>query len=161
MSIDVLTRQTFCRKCGRSLTDPDSIRAGIGPVCGKKRTPGPNEVDTGGSVFRVLSIDLETGIMVLEDVGLKDRRPLHAAMDDVVRNMGGDRLAVVYRDTMGKWDVWFQGKYYPGGLARDKITALSIAHDLAEGKTPAVWITDHERGRVTLDRVPTLPRKGN
>lgn len=31
------TGETTCRVCGRRLTDPESVRAGIGPVCAEKQ----------------------------------------------------------------------------------------------------------------------------
>lgn len=44
-----------CAVCGRTLTDPKSIAAGVGPECGKKRQGkrhrGPGYAPTGGGSY--------------------------------------------------------------------------------------------------------------
>ncbi len=40
------TKVVLCRRCGQALTDPISIRLGIGPVCREKEiVEGEGEVD--------------------------------------------------------------------------------------------------------------------
>jgi hypothetical protein len=102
---------SYCRCCGKPLTDPVSRELGIGPVCRisrKEREAGreslfANRATYGTAVVRgvVCLIDLDAGKTITNDVenvvaDLAARRLLLGPFDEPRR--------VIYRDTMGVWD---------------------------------------------------------
>ena len=112
-----------CRRCNRELKNPDSIRAGIGPVCaarvrGRNRQLGP-ECD-----FRVVKVsDVDRIVWIVDYDGgersvTNDAEAVVAALES--RYPG---YRVIYRDSMGAWDeLCHQG---------DRFTGFKPARELA------------------------------
>ena len=95
-----------CEVCGRPLTDPVSIEAGIGPIC---RTAGHRrrqlELFDNPSDYR---IELAGDVICITDLVLGGRTVTNDAagvIADLLR-LGYDltRMPVIYRDTQGNWD---------------------------------------------------------
>lgn len=60
-------RASRCIRCGRALTNPTSIRRGMGPVCFRKTSGALGSVGAGGNGYsdRYLDVDLEEGGLIM------------------------------------------------------------------------------------------------
>ena len=95
-----------CEVCGRPLTDPVSIEAGIGPICraaGHRRrqlglfdNPADYRIELAGDVICISDLDLGGRTVTNDAAGV---------IGDLLR-LGYDltRMPVIYRDTQGNWD---------------------------------------------------------
>ncbi|CAO4181067.1 hypothetical protein EEDFHM_03847 [Methylorubrum populi] len=95
-----------CEVCGRPLTDPVSIEAGIGPICraaGHSRrqlglfdNPSDYRIELAGDVICVTDLD-RGGASVTNDAAGVIRDLVEAGHDL-------SRMPVIYRDSTGTWD---------------------------------------------------------
>lgn len=95
-----------CSECGRALTDPKSVQAGIGPVC-----RGKGCATNGGekNMHRARYTCTEQAVCI----ALEDRDQGKSITNDaeaVIRDLSERGLPigvkpVIYRDTSGQWDM--------------------------------------------------------
>lgn len=95
-----------CICCGRVLTDPVSIAAGIGPVCAMTAKEA-ELASRNGHLFRAeYRVRVDAGVIVIEDLdrGRTVTNDAEAVIADLAR-VGHDlTLPVMYRDSSGIWD---------------------------------------------------------
>lgn len=96
----------ICRICGRVLTDPKSLKAGIGPVCNgaehSKSRIGKPEDDDMRSRYTTAIRD---GLIVLEDQdqGRSVTNDAELVIQDLRSRHMDLSMPVIYRDTDGMW----------------------------------------------------------
>lgn len=97
---------SVCGICGRPLTNPASVAAGIGPVCAGKGHGIINkgEIEMKGANYTVSE---QAVAIVVED--LNTGRSVTNSADEVIEDLRARGLdltkPVIYRDTMGQWDM--------------------------------------------------------
>lgn len=156
-----------CEVCGRPLTDPVSIEAGIGPIC-----------RSNGHARRQLSIfdnrsdyctELAGHVICITDLNLGSRSVTNDA-EGVIRDLvesGYDlaRMPVIYRDSTGTWDEMvvnngrFAGFRHLDTARKEALRAIAMGLDVpppdmvpqpvqqqqADAKAPAPRLSLEER----------------
>lgn len=139
-----MAKTTQCRRCGRTLTDPKHVAAGIGPVCAGKAAAEPAEggmldKDRGGTQAGRLSrsewtFRVEGDFVLVEDLNRGGRSVTNDAenvLADLGREIGLAGKRILYRDSEERWDeirhegVFFRG-FAPNG-ARTPSEAIAVA----------------------------------
>lgn len=98
-----------CEACGRTLTDPFSVKAGVGPVCRAAGHQGRRQLNLddflAGADFESEIVD---GVITLTDLdrgGPTVTNAVIAVVGDLVyQGFAGDSMPIIYRDTSGRWD---------------------------------------------------------
>lgn len=128
-----------CSECGRPLTDPESVRLGIGPVC--REALGPmgvmavlskrkNETENLLSSYSVSQVD---DVLVIKDLN-RGGRSLTNDVERVLAELAAKQdlagQVVIYRDSMGRYDgVEHENglfkRFYPIGEFRASVAVQS------------------------------------
>lgn len=67
MTTKTATRTAKCKRCGRTLTDPKSVAAKLGPVCAKKRAA---EQRASAVIARHQPVQVDKAIELIGDAGI-------------------------------------------------------------------------------------------
>lgn len=96
-----------CGACGRPLADPRSIAVGIGPVCAGKGRGIVNKGEIEMEHRATYTVSDQAAAIVVEDRG--GGRSVTNGAEEVIEDLRARGLdlakPVIYRDTMGRWDV--------------------------------------------------------
>lgn len=119
----------FCRICNRPLTDPVSVRVGVGPVCRVKQKNKDLRMKKTGTLFGD-GVSYTYGVTngVLHIVDKDGAVSVTNAMERVLLEIweqGEDlpNLLVIYKDSLGTWDgVHFTATKRPKGELVDAET---------------------------------------
>ena len=97
-----------CEACGRSLSDPESVKAGVGPVCrshGHSRRQMHFDDLLAGANY---TTDIVGDVICVEDLDRGGPSVTNAAVA-VIQHLAYmrfdlDHMPVIYRDSDGRWD---------------------------------------------------------
>lgn len=81
------TRTAQCKRCGRTLTDPKSVAAKLGPVCAKKRAA---EARAAAVIAKHQPVQVDKAIELIGDAGILPVEPGRPVFT-VVSSNGVDR----------------------------------------------------------------------
>jgi hypothetical protein len=141
------TKTRACRVCGRPLTDPASVAAGVGPICGGKggRQHEPRERNGGASgfdLFRSTYSWTDDGrVVAIIDSGIGKSVADDAEMviaELVAAGVLVDQREIIYRDTTGTWDriLTRQGKFAGFGSPGAKDRQTTYMQLMGQMRTP-------------------------
>lgn len=150
-----------CNRCGKELTDPVSVRRGIGPECWKARNLGERSEKSlnifGNRAEYTWGID--GNILWLKDIG-QHCRSLTNDMENAMAEIQGqieqpiNAFTIIYKDSEGTWDgititrfdlkavlndaLWIESgqspHYYASGLDIDFYYIGEQTFEAAKGK---------------------------
>lgn len=139
----------WCRNCGKPLTNPMSVQLGMGPVCyPRRRTRHPRQKramsrDPSGIPRADYTWHLDGEVVVIVDLdrGRSVTNDADRVIEDLIAaGLRIDDYAVIYLDTMKRWDglATHDGRF-AGFIPLGK-TDYAEARDLANSARARAWV---------------------
>jgi len=99
---------TSCRICGRELTDPVSVYAGIGPVCRLKGKEIEYKMKDGNLFSNRAKYDFGIigNVIWIKDLGgfKSVTNDIEEVLSEILKEVALEGMKIMYRDSMNIWD---------------------------------------------------------